>query len=73
MEAKEPMSNEVTLHKARFTDPTYLLHDRQSREILSTARGRVFVHGQETSDVERIGAAFVEWAKVWAQEHGDVK
>lgn len=43
------------------------LTNRTGVPILKTMEGRVFVRGEETSDVERIGAAFVEWAQVWAE------
>lgn len=48
------------------TAPTYdcyVLTKRNAEEILRARDGRVFVRGQETTDVERIGAAFCEWAK----------
>ncbi len=47
--------------------PEMYLTDRAGSQILMTKEGRVFVRGEETKDVERIGAAYLEWAQVWAE------
>jgi len=50
-------------------DPTYHLSGPDHEPILRTSGGRIWVRGEETSDVERIGAAFRDWAIAWAAQY----
>lgn len=52
--------------------PTYTLHGADGEAILSVQPGpRIFVGTDETSDVERIGAAFRRWASTWCTLNED--
>lgn len=48
--------------------PTYYLCAKGGPEMLRVCEGRIYVEGQETSDVERIGDAFKRWAATWTHD-----
>jgi hypothetical protein len=46
--------------------PKLTLYGENGKEHLTYDHGKVYIDGQETSDVERIGAAFMAWVHEWA-------